>query len=446
MSEFPETQYALSDGLSIAYQVWGEGPNNLVLVPGIVSHLEENLKRSDYLYFIQALSSHFHLATFDKRGNGMSDRIAGTPIIDERVRDIEAVMDAAGFDTTALVGFSEGSALSLVFAARNPERVSHLILGGGSATGTLTAGEISPAEQERIRAELLENWGRLDGQHIYSGHGPKEGDADSKEDFARFCRLSATPSTIAALFDLNTRIDVRDVLPSIQQPTLVLRREDETTSRARAKLVADHIPGARYRELSGNEHPPYRGNSDDYINAIREFILGDAGPVAAKSTSQRVLASVLFTDIVGSTERQVGLGDDAYRDLINRHDEISKRQIERCNGRYIHGTGDGLLATFAAPTDAITCAVAIRDAMSGLDLPIRAGVHTGEIELRGDDVSGISVNIASRIADQAEESEILTSDLTRQLMIGSSTIFDNRGDFELKGVPGSWPLFAAFMS
>jgi class 3 adenylate cyclase len=198
--------------------------------------------------------------------------------------------------------------------------------------------------------------------------------------------------------------------------------------------------------LPGNEHPPYRGNSDDYINAIRDFILGEDAPATAPVASQRVLASVLFTDIVGSTEHQARLGDQAYREVLNQHDAIAKRLIERCNGRFVHGTGDGLLATFNAPTDAISCANAIRDGMTSIDLTVRAGVHTGEIEIRGDDISGISVNIASRIADRASANEILTSDLTRQLMIGSQVQFEGRGDFELKGVPGAWPLFAASLA
>lgn len=446
MPEFPETQYATSDGLSIAFQVWGGGPNKLVVVPGIVSHLEENLKRPDFLYFLESLAAHFHMIIFDKRGTGMSDRIAGAPTIDERARDIEAVMDAAGFESAAFAAFSEGSALALVFAARNPARLSKLVIGGGFAAGRLPMGEITEDELLQYRKAFLENWGKVGGQHSLAVHGPKNSDPDTPEEFARFCRMCATPSAIAAVSDMNNRIDVRDVLPTIQQPTLVLRRAGEHTRQARAKYVADHIPGAIYRELPGDEHPPYRGNSDDYINAIRDFVLGEGAPAAAPVASQRVLASVLFTDIVGSTEHQARLGDQAYREVLNQHDSIAKRLIERCNGRFVHSTGDGLLATFNAPTDAISCANAIRDGMTSIDLTVRAGVHTGEIEIRGDDISGISVNIASRIADRASANEILTSDLTRQLMIGSQVQFEGRGDFELKGVPGAWPLFAASLA
>jgi class 3 adenylate cyclase/dienelactone hydrolase len=443
MSEFPETQYTASDGLSIAYQIWGEGPNNLVVVPGIISHLEAFLEIPEYVHYMRSLSAHFRLVTFDKRGGGMSDRISGAPTLDERTRDIDAVMDAAKIERTALAGFSEGAPMSMLFAARDPQRVSKLIIGGGFAAGRLARGEYSLEEHEAFLAELRDNWGKPDGEHYITRMVPQSDDPELRAQIARGHRMCATPTSIAALSDLNARIDVRDILPSIQQPTLVLRREAEYVPRQVCQYITEHIPDAQYQELPGNDHPLFFGDADAYVEAIRDFVLGDSEPVAAPSVRQRVLASVLFTDIVGSTEHQVQLGDDAYRQLMNRHDDISKRQIERCNGRFIHGTGDGLLATFTAPTDAITCAAAIRDAMTSIDLTVRAGVHTGEIELRGDDISGISVNIASRIADHAGESEILTSDLTRQLMIGSNAIFEDRGEFELKGVPGNWPLYAA---
>ena len=446
MTEFPETQYAESDGLSIAYQVWGEGPNDLIFVPGIISHLEYFLGNPDYVHFMHELAKHFRLIVFDKRGIGMSDRITGAPSLDERIKDIEAVMVAANVERASLVGSSEGAPMAMLFAARNPEKVAKLILCGGYAVGAVTAGVLTEDELEVRLGKLRENWGKPDGEHHFTDTQLKQdASAEERAQFARTCRMCATPTTVAALEDMNNRIDVRAMLPTIQQPTLVLRREAEWMPRAASEGIANNIPGAIYRELPGSEHAPFLGNSGAYIDAIREFILGDAAPARAPTASQRVLASVLFTDIVGSTEQQVRLGDKAYRDLMNRHDELSKRQIENCNGRFVHGTGDGLLATFAAPTDAITCAIAIRDAVTNINLAVRAGVHTGEIELRGNDISGISVNIASRIADQAGDGEILTSDLTRQLMIGSSAIFDNRGDFELKGVPGSWPLFAASM-
>jgi len=257
--------------------------------------------------------------------------------------------------------------------------------------------------------------------------------------------MSATPATIAALHRMASYIDVSDVLPTIHQPTLVLRREAEHISRARTGFIVDHIPNAIYKELSGDKHSPYRGDADAYVRAIREFLVDEANAIEAPAPSKRFLASVLFTDLVASTEIQARLGDASYRELMNRHDDLSLRHIQRHKGHYIHSTGDGLMATFDAPSNAIACASAIRDALFSIDLQVRVGVRTGEIEQRGDDISGISVNIASRIADLADSGEIYTSDLTRQLMIGADVHFETRGDHELKGVPGTWPLFAASM-
>jgi class 3 adenylate cyclase/alpha-beta hydrolase superfamily lysophospholipase len=443
MLEFPETQYAECDGLSIAFQIWGDAPHDLVAVPGVISHLEAYLEVPEYVRFFRTLSTYFRVVIFDKRGGGMSDRISGAPTLDERVRDISAVMEAAGVKRPVLFSNSDGASMSMLFAAQNPNRASKLIVGGGYAAGRLARGDHSLEDHKAFLAELRETWGKPSRENYFTRMTQHRDDPGLMASMARVHRMCATPTSIVALMDMNARIDVRDLLSTIQQPTLVLRRAEELLPRDACKYVADHIPNALYRELPGNEHPAFLGDTDAYVDAIREFSLDDVTHVPPPSTSHRVLATVLFTDIVGSTEQQVRLGDYDYRMLMNRHDEISLRQIERFNGRFIHSTGDGLLATFAAPTDAINCAAAIRGAVSSIDLAIRAGVHTGEIELRGDDISGISVNIASRIAEQAGESEILASDLTRQLMIGSNASFAERGEFKLKGVPGPWPLFAA---
>jgi class 3 adenylate cyclase len=446
MSEFPETQYATSDGLSIAYQVWGDGPRDLVVVPGIISHLEERLNSPEYVRWIRALSAFCRVVIFDKRGNGMSDRIMGAPTLDERASDIQAVMDAAGVEKAALAGFSEGGIISMVFAARHPERVSKLVTGGSGAQGRVASGEQTPEQFDNVSEQLRENWGQVGGVHQFSSFGPGPEDPEGQIEFARFCRMSATPATIVALNTMSSHMDVSDVLPSIHQPTLVIRREGEATSRTRAMFVAEHIPNATYMELPGDEHTVYRGDSDAYVRAIRDFLVDKADVITPPASSKRLLASVLFTDLVGSTESQARLGDASYRELMNRHDDLAQRQIQRHNGRFVNSTGDGLMATFDAPSNAIACAAAIRDGLSSMDLQIRAGVHTGEIEQRGDDISGISVNIASRITDLADSGEIYTSDLTRQLMIGADVRFESRGDHELKGVPGTWPLFAASLS
>ena len=443
MAEFPETQYATSDGLSIAYQVWGDGLIDLVVVPGITSHLEARLELPEYVRWLRAFSAFSRLVIFDKRGNGMSDRIIGAPTLDERVADIQAVMDAAGMERAALAGYSEGGAISMLYAARYPERVSKLIIITSYAKGRVTSGMQTPEELEKVNKQLAENWGRVGGVHQFSAFGPGPEDPDGNAQFARICRMGATPATIVALNRMASYIDVSDVLPSIHQPTLVLCREGEEAYRERSLFVAENIPNATYMELLGDEHAPFRGDSDAYVRAIREFLVDDASSMADPASSKRFLASVLFTDLVGSTASQARLGDDTYRELMNRHDDLSQRQIQRYKGRFIHSTGDGLMATFDAPSNAIACAAAIRDALSSIDLQVRAGVHTGEIELRGDNISGINVNIAARIADHANSGEIFTSDLTRQLMIGANVSFESRGDYELKGVPGAWPIFAA---
>ncbi len=262
MTEFPETQYATSDGLSIAYQVWGDGPYDLVYTPGIISHLEVELEIPEYVHWMRSLSAFARVVKFDKRGNGMSDRIVGAPTLDERITDIQAVMDAAGVETAALAGFSEGGAMCMVFAARQPERVSKLIIGGGFATGRVVSGEETQEEQDKAAEQLLRNWGKVGAVHRLSRLGPGPEDPEGQAQFARFCRMSATPATMVALNRMNAYIDVRDVLPSIQQPTLVLRREGETTSRARSMLVAENSPNATFVYLPGDEHPAYLGDAD----------------------------------------------------------------------------------------------------------------------------------------------------------------------------------------
>jgi class 3 adenylate cyclase len=389
------------------------------------------------------MSAFSRFAIFDKRGNGMSDRIVGAPTLDERAADIQAVMDAAGMERVSLAGFSDGSAISMLFAARYPERVSKLIVGSGYAQGRVTSGMQTPEELENESKQFAENWGRVGGVHQFSGFGPGPEDPEGQAQFARICRMGATPATIVALNRMASYIDIGDVLPSIRQPTLVLCRNGDEAYRERSLFVAENIPNATYVELPGDEHPPYLGDIDAYTRAIRDFVIDPDSEMMTTVTSKRFLASILFTDLVGSTESQARLGDESYRELMNRHDDLTQRQVQRHKGHFIQATGDGLKATFDAPSNAIACAAAIRDSLSSLDLQVRAGVHTGEIEQRGDDITGISVNIAARIADRADSGEILTSDLTRQLMIGANVNFESRGEHELKGVPGKWPVFAA---
>lgn len=437
--EPPETRYAECDGLSIAYQVWGEGDRDIVLIPGMISHLEAEMQDPDYVRWLRGLGAFGRLAIFDKRGNGMSDRIQGSPTLDERVADVTAVMDDAGMASAAVIGLSEGAAMACVYAAMRPERVERLVLCGGYAQGRLARGMLSEEALQEALDQFRSNWGKPGQPHPFSVFGPGPDDPQGQQEFARLERQCCTPNTIATLFDLAARIDIRALLPSIYKPTLVLHREGEVNGGAAAAPLVELVEGAEHRVLAGDQHLPWFGDVDAYIAEIGEFLTG-AAPAVAQAT--RALASILFTDIAASTAHQSRVGDAEWRRLMNRHDDICARQVKRHGGRLVKFTGDGMLATFSAPTAAIACATILRDSLAALDLASRAGVHTGEIELRGEDVSGLGVVVAARIMDQADGGQMLASDLTRQLMLGAPFRFEDRGERELKGVPGLWRLHA----
>ncbi len=438
MTHSVETSYVESDGLSIAYQIWGAGPRNLVFVPGMISHLEALLDDPGYLTWMNGLGAIGRMATFDKRGNGMSDRIQGASTIDERVMDIEAVMDAAEMDTATLIGFSEGASLSCVYAATRPERVERLVLCGAYARGRLARGYLTEDALAESMSLLRQNWGKIGRQHPFSAFGPGPEDPEGHEAWARFQRMSATPTTVAQLFELAARIDITGLLPSVTQPALVIHHEDETPNgRDCAEDFLRAMPFAEHRTVPGDDHVPWAGDVEAYVAEITEFITGSA-PNTARAT--RTLATVLFSDLVDSTSVQARIGDDAWRGLMNRHDDICKTQIDRHKGKLVKFTGDGVLATFDAPTNALACAGSVREALAAIDLEARFGAHTGEIEIRGDDISGLGVVVAARVMGQAAGGQVLVSDLTRQLMLGAPFRFADRGEQALKGVPEKWRL------
>lgn len=434
-----ETKFTDCDGLSVAYQVWGDGLKNIVLVPGMISHLEAALDESGYQKWMKALSSLGRVAVFDKRGNGMSDRIEGAPTIDERVLDIEAVMDAAGMETATLIGVSEGCCLACVYAAIMPARVESIILCGGYARGRLARGLVDEETLAQAVQEFRENWGKPGGMHPFSGFGPAADDLEGQKAFARMQRMSATPNTVAELFELAARIDVRALLPSVNKPTLVLHREEEVPNGSDAASdFVDMIPEVTYKPLPGHQHLPWDGEVDGYVAPIAEFITGAAYVPQNRS---RVLATVLFTDLVESTAFQTRIGDDAWRELMNRHDRICSHLISGHNGRLIKFTGDGLLATFNSPTNALACSFALRNALEAIELTARFGLHSGEIEERSNDISGLGVVIAARIMALATEGQILSSELIRQLTMGAPFQFIDSGEYALKGVPETWRLY-----
>jgi len=435
----PQTRYAKSGEVNIAYQVVGEGPFDLVFVPGFVSHLDLQWADPRIARFLEKLASFSRLIMFDKRGTGLSDPVAGPAPLEDRMDDVRAVMDAAGSERAALLGLSEGGPMSVLFATTYPERTLALILCGTFATGTLDpndhpAGQRWLDEFRRIQG-TLEHWG--EGQTL-AVMAPSAGSESDRVGRGIFERSAASPQMARTLIEMVTETDVRDLLPSIRVPTLVLHREEEFIPVEGARYMAEQIHGARLVVLPGTDHIPFYGDADGYAEEIEEFLTG------ARQTplSDRILTTVMFTDIVGSTERAAALGDARWRELVGRHDEITRAELERHRGREVKTMGDGFLATFDGPARGIRCARAIADRVRPLGIALRAGLHTGECEVIGEDIGGMAVNIGARISAIADADEVVVSNTVKDLVVGSGISFSDRGAQQLKGVPGEWHLFA----
>jgi class 3 adenylate cyclase len=438
----PETRYARAGDVHIAYQVVGDGPIDLVLVPWFVTHLEHHWEEPALARFFERLASFSRLILFDKRGNGLSDRI-GTgdraPTLEERMDDVRAVMDAAGSERAALFGISEGGPLSILFAATYPERVRSLVLFGTFAR-ILVADDYPMGLPEFMLEDMYEGfeevWGEGAALMIMA---PNETDERFLRWWRRLERLSMTPGGAVATMRLNEQIDVRHVLDQVQAPTLVLHREGDSIDVANGRYIAEHIPDARFKLLPGEAHLPSVGEAELLLDEVEDFLTGKR---EAPRDVDRVLATVLFTDIVRSTERAAALGDRDWRDLLAEHDRLVRAQIERHRGREVKSLGDGFLATFDGPGRGIRCA---REAVRGareLGLELRAGLHTGECELTEGDVAGIAVHIGARVGASAGPGEVLVSSTVKDLVVGADFDFDDRGTHTLKGVPGEWRLYA----
>ena len=433
----PVTQYAKSGDVHIAYQVFGEGAINLVMVPGFVSNVENYWDEPDLARFLNRLASYARVVTFDKRGTGMSDRVAELPGLDQRMDDLRAVMDAAGMEQAALLGISEGGALAVLFAATYPERCRALALYGAFSRFSYwfpTAEALTA-----FFAYVERSWGT--GGSVQRFAPSRASDSTFQRWWGRNERLGASPAAVTALMRMNSQIEIRDILPAVQAPTLVIHRTgDKTVSVEGGRDVAARIPGARLFELSGVDHLFYVGeNADEISDAVEEFLTGSRAPVDV----DRVLATVLFTDIVGSTEKAVALGDQRWRDLLDKHHAAIRRHLARFRGREVKTTGDGFLATFDGPARGVRCACAIAEEIRALGLEVRAGLHTGECEMMGDDVGGIAVHIGARIAALAGAGEVLVSSTVKDLTAGAGLRFAERGAKTLKGIPGEWRLFLA---
>jgi len=442
--DLPETRYARSGDVAIAYQVLGEGPLDVVIAPSFVSHVELQWDAAGWAALLRGIAEQARVLVFDKRGTGMSDRVAGAPTLEERSDDIRAVMDAAGSQRAALVGFMDGVPMSVVFAASHPERVSALVLYGGMAR-VLWAPDYPFGDTEREArnelGEIFENFLTPGAEEAMLRRDVPSATQDEVRALARVFRYGASPATAEALYRMNMAMDVREVLPLVSAPTLVMhQRADPWVSVKHGPYLAQHIPGAAYVELDGTEHVPTAATAPRLLAQMLPF-LQEAVTWEAPEPD-KVLATVLFSDIVGSTARAAELGDARWRELLTEHHARVRAQLARYRGTELDTAGDGFFARFDGPARAIRCALAIRDAVGEIGLQVRLGLHTGECEVLDGKVAGIAVAIGARVSVLAAPGEVLVSQTVKDLVDGSGITFDDHGPWELKGVPGQWWLYA----
>ena len=436
----PVTEYAKSNGVHIAYQVTGAGPIDLVFVPGFVTHLELAWESPASVHLIERLSSFARLIRFDKRGTGMSDRVS-VATLEERMDDVRAVMDAAGSTRAAMFGVSEGGPMSLLFAATYPERTTALVLYAAFAKRLWSDDYpigVPTLDREAYLRLIEQQWS---GDADISIVAPSFGhDPNFREAFTRARRMSASPGAALDLARMTTEIDVRHVLPAIHVPTLILHRvHDRDVAVGNSRYLAEHIAGARLVEFPEGDHWLSAGNPDPLLDEIEEFLTG----VRHGPEPDRLLTTLLFVDVVSSTERAAAIGDQSWREVKEAYYALVRRHLERFRGREVDTAGDGFLAMFDGPARAIRCGIAIVETVKQLGIRVRAGLHTGEVECGRDGVSGLAVHIGARVAGHAGADEVLVSRTVKDLVTGASIGFQDRGAHVLKGIPGEWHLFAA---
>lgn len=435
--DLPPTRYALSGEVSIAYQVIGNGAIDIIMVPGLFSHVEFMHELPGYTAFLRRLSRFARIVSFDKRGQGLSDRISGAPSLEQRMDDVRAVMDEIGSRCAIIFGFSEGCPMSIMFAATYPDRVSHLILVGGFSRA---ADRMSDDLWQPRLEQIIKSFGS--GAMIKTVIPSQLHSAAAVSQFAKLERLSSSPGALRTLLALNRQIDVSSILPTLQIPTLVVHRKtDAQVPVALGRKLGQKIPGAKYVEYAEGDHCYWLGEVEALYGDIEEFVTGRRE--AASMDLERVLATVLFTDIVGSTRSAAEMGDQTWRRLLDSHDELAKQMVAKHRGTLIKNTGDGILATFDGPGRAVRCAISVASASKKIGLTLRAGLHTGEIEIRGRDVGGIAVHVAARVMANSKADEVLVSRVVTDLVAGAGLKFSDRGSHELKGLPDRWDLFAA---
>jgi class 3 adenylate cyclase/pimeloyl-ACP methyl ester carboxylesterase len=440
--ETPETRYSKSeDGVHIAYQVLGDSDLDLVVSPGFVSHLEHSWEEPHMARFLRRLASFSRLIVFDKRGTGMSDRSVdeNAPLLEDRVNDIATLMDTVGSERAAIMGLSETGAVALLFAATYPER-TRAVIAYGSFAGEGGEGPIYPWVPDPETADWLEeleqNWGR--GVLYLEDFAPSlVGDRRYEDWYAKLERLSVSPGAAVSLVRMMIQMDVRDILPTIGVPTLVLhKRDDRCTPIEEGRYIADHVPGAKFVELPGADHWPWIGH-EEAVEEIQEFLTG----MRDNPKPDRAVVTVMFIDIVDSTKHAAELGDRRWTDLLESFYAVVRRDLDRHRGREIDTAGDGFFVTFDGPARAIRCASELVDAVDDLGLKIRVGIHTGECERMADKVGGLGVVIGARVGALAGPEEILVSRTVQDLVVGSGLVFEDAGEHELKGVPDRWHLY-----
>ncbi len=436
-AELPRTRYAKSGNVHVAYQVFGEGEIDLVFVPGFISNIENYWEEPSFARWLRKLTSFARVITFDKRGTGLSDRVEALPTMDERMDDVRAVMDAAGSQRAAVLGLSEGGSLATLFAAHYPERCQALVLCGAFAK--FSSWFPTAEKLNRFFDYVEKSWGT--GANIDAWAPAKKDDLAFREWWARRERVSASPAAVIALMRMNSMIDISGILPYVHVPTLVIHRtQDPVVNVEGGRQLANSIPNARLLELPGINHLPYLGDDVEQVtNEVAEFLTGEKPATGG----ERTLATVLLTDIVDSTKRAEALGDKRWRELLDAHNAIFRRELARFRGAEVKSLGDGFLATFDGPGRAIHCSLALIAAMRSLGIEIRAGLHTGEVEIGADDVRGIAVHVAARVVAQAQASECLVTRTVKDLVAGADIRFGERGKRDLKGLAEAVDLFAA---
>jgi pimeloyl-ACP methyl ester carboxylesterase len=440
----PTTKYAKNREVHLAYQVAGEGPLDLVLIESWVNHVEAFWELPELARQRRRLAAIGRLIIFDRRGTGLSDPVPldRLPDLETQVADICAVMDAAASEQAAILGFAEGGPLALLLAASLPQRCRALVLFNTAAR--LTAASDYPwGAPEDLLLDVVErqaeSWAAGNADHVPLLAPSKVGDSRFTEQLVRLGRSAVSPGAVAHYFRQSVLTDVRELLPVIQAPTLVLQQaRDQIAPPVLGRYLADHIPNARYVELDGADHIWFTENADELVDEIQEFLTGNR----ASPDPDRRLATVLFTDIVASTARAAAVGDTRWRALLDEHDAIVRQELARFGGHEVDHTGDGFLATFDGPGRAISCARALHGALDRIGIAVRVGMHTGEVEVRGERIGGLAVHIGARVAATGDGGEIVVSSTVKDLVAGSGLTFADRGEHELKGVPGTWRLFA----